>query len=106
MPDGRMRKERRSPGETGSWPYGASSGTGLRTERQPQAKTKTQRHPDRVEAGAGRRERKRKEMPGPSAKPQGELKPGATNRLQIRPAYRGSGSTTESNRRGDGLRIY
>src|SRR2546426_1008594 len=68
MPDGRMRKERKSPGETGSWPYGASSGTGLRIEKQPQAKTKTQR----------RRGRERKEMPGPSAKPQGELKPGAT----------------------------
>src|SRR5713101_7468107 len=34
MPDGRMRKERKSPGETGSWPYGASSGTGLRTEKK------------------------------------------------------------------------
>src|SRR2546422_5470274 len=78
MPDGRMRKERRSPGETGSWPSGASSGTGLRIEKKPQAKTKTQRQPDRVEAGAGRRGRERKEMPGPSAKPQGELKPGAT----------------------------
>src|SRR5713226_10327454 len=101
MPDGRMRKERRSPGETGSWPYGASSGTGLRTEKQPQAKTKTQRHPDRVEAGAGRRERKREEMPGLRV----NRRPALQNRLQIRRGYHGSGSTTESNRRGDGLRI-